>query len=87
MKTITDFATLINTKFARKLQVETQTLASGSTTVTFTQLPTSGDYLIDFFASNGANYKAIDISTPGTAVLTYDAPSSAVTVYCEIKGV
>ena len=87
MKTITDFATLINTKFARKPQVKTQTLASGSTTVTFTQLPTSGDYLIDFFASNGANYKAIDISTPGTAVLTYDAPSSAVTVYCEIKGV
>ena len=46
-----------------------------------------GNYLIDFYASNGANYKAIDISTPGTAVLTYDAPSSAVTVYCEIKGV
>ena len=87
MKTITDFATLINTKFARKSQIKTQTLASGSTTVTFTQLPTSGDYLIDFFASNGANYKTIDISTPGTAVLTYDAPSSAVTVYCEIKGV
>ena len=87
MKTIIDFATLINTKFARKPEVKTATLASGSTTVTFTSLPTTGNYLIDFYASNGANYKAIDISTPGTAVLTYDAPASAVTVYCEIKGV
>lgn len=87
MKNIVEFAALITLYFQKKSTVKTATLAAGSTTVTFTQLPTSGNYLIDFFASNGANYKAIDISTPGTAVLTYDAPSSAVTVYCEIKGV
>ncbi len=87
MKNIVDFAALIPLYFQKKSTVKTATLASGSTTVTFTQLPTSGNYLIDFYASNGSNYKAIDISTPGTAVLTYDVPSSAVTVYCEIKGV
>jgi hypothetical protein len=87
MKTITDFATLINSTFARKPEVKTATLASGSTTVTFTSLPTTGNYMIDFYTSDGSNYKAIDLSTPGTAVLTFDAPASAVTVYCEIKGV
>lgn len=87
MKTIIDLVTLINQTFARKTTIKTATLATGATTVTFTQMPTSGDKLIDFYASNGANYKAIDTSTPGTVVLTYDAPESEVTVYCEIKGV
>lgn len=67
--------------------VLTQTLASGTTSVTFTGLPTTGNYLIDFYAENGANYTAIDTSTAGTAILTYEAPVSAVTIYCEIKGV
>lgn len=67
--------------------VLTQTLASGATSVTFTGIPTTGDHIVDFYASNGANYKAIDVSTAGTAILTYEAPSSAVTVYCVIRGV
>lgn len=67
--------------------VLTQTLASGATTVTFTGIPTTGNHIVDFYAENGANYKAIDVSTAGTAILTYEAPSSAVTVYCVIRGV
>lgn len=67
--------------------VLTQTLASGATSVTFTGLPTTGNYVIDFYAENGANYKAIDLTTAGSAVLTYEAPSAAVTVYCVIRGV
>lgn len=67
--------------------VLTQALASGATSVTFTGIPTTGNHIVDFYASNGANYKAIDVSTAGTAILTYEAPSSTVTVYCVIKGV
>lgn len=72
---------------ALKPTVLTQTLASGATSVTFTGIPTTGNNVVDFYAENGANYTDIDVSTPGTAVLTYDAPSSAVTIYCVIKGV
>lgn len=67
--------------------VLTQTLASGATSVTFTGLPTTGNYLIDFYAENGANYTAIDTSTAGTAILTYEAPASAVTIFCVIREV
>lgn len=67
--------------------VLTQTLASGATSVTFTGIPTTGNYIVDFYASNGANYEAIDVSTAGTAILTYEAPASAVTIYCVIREV
>ena len=38
---------------ANKSTIKTATLSAGSTTVTFTQLPTSGNYLVDFFTSTG----------------------------------
>lgn len=67
--------------------VLTVTLAANATSATFTGIPTSGDYLIDFYISDGSNYKEIDLSTAGTAVLTYDASASSRTVFCLIKGV
>ena len=66
---------------------KTATLAVGSTTVTFTGLPTTGNYIVSFYTSNGVNYTAINTATAGQAVLTFDKQSVAITVYCEIKGV
>lgn len=70
---------------ANKSVVKTATLSAGSTTVTFTQLPTTGDYLIDFFTSTGINYTEIDTSVSGQVTLTYEEQEAAVTVSCEIK--
>ena len=65
--------------------VLTQTLTAGSTSVTFTGIPTTGDNLIDFFATTGINYTAIDTSTAGQVTLTYEAQPTNVTVYCRIE--
>ena len=67
--------------------VLSQTLTAGNTSVTFTNIPTTGNNLVDFFTTTGINYKAIDTSTAGQVTLTYDAQQSDVTVFCEIKEV
>lgn len=67
--------------------VLSQTLTIGSTSVTFTNIPTTGNNLVDFFTSNGINYTAIDTTTAGQVTLTYEAQEEAVTVYCRIEGV
>ena len=72
---------------AKKATVLSQTLAANATSVTFTELPQSGDNMIDFFITGGANYTAINTATAGQVTLTYDAEASARTVYCEIKEV
>ena len=72
---------------ANKPTYKSATLAAGSTTVTFTGIPTSGNYIVSFYTSNGANYTSINTATAGQAVLTFDKQSTAITVYCEIKGV
>lgn len=72
---------------ADKPTVLTQTLAANATTVTFTGIPTTGDNVVDFFISDGSNYTEIDVSTPGTAILTYEEAASSRTVYCRIEGV
>lgn len=69
------------------VEVKTQTMESTDTTVTFTGIPTTGDYMIDFYTSNGANYTAIDTSVNGQITLTYAAPGSTITVYCRIEEV
>lgn len=71
----------------KKHTVLSQTLSAGSTTVTFTNIPTTGDYIIEFATSAGINYTAIDTSTSGQVTLTFDVQSAAVTVYCDIKEV
>lgn len=63
----------------------TQTLTAGSTTVTFTNLPTTGDYYVDFYTSTGINYNSIDTATAGQCTLTFTAQATNVVVYCEIK--
>lgn len=72
---------------AKKPEVKSQTLTAGDTTVTFSQIPTSGNYMIDFFTSSGINYTAINTATAGQVTLTFDAQSAAVTVYCRIEEV
>lgn len=66
-------------------EVLTATLSVGSTSVTFTGIPTSGNNLINFFTSTGINYTAINTATSGQVTLTFESQSSAVTVYCEIR--
>lgn len=81
-----DLTTQIGNANARIGTVTSQTLAANVTSVSFS-VPTSGDHLIDFWASDGSNYTAIDTSVSGTATLTYDAVSSARTIYCKISEV
>ena len=81
-----DLTTQIGNANARVGTVTSQTLAANVTNVSFS-VPTSGNHLIDFWASDGSNYTAIDTSVSGTATLTYDAVSSARTIYCKISEV
>ncbi len=81
-----DLTTQIGDANARIGAVTSQTLAADATSVSFS-VPTSGDNLIDFWASDGSNYTAINTSVSGTATLTYDAVSSARTIYCKISEV
>lgn len=81
-----DLTTQIGDANARIGAVTSQTLAANVTSVSFS-VPTSGDYLIDFWASDGSNYTTIDTSVSGTATLTYDAVSSSRTIYCKISEV
>lgn len=81
-----DLTTQIGNANARIGAVTSRTLAANETSVSFS-VPTSGDHLIDFWASDGSNYTAIDTSVSGTATLTYDAVSSARTIYCKISEV
>jgi hypothetical protein len=90
ISTINGEITQINSDLAdkeKKHTVLSQTLSAGSTTVTFTNIPTSGNYIIEFATSAGINYTEIDLSTSGQVTLTYDVQSAAVTVYCDIKEV
>ena len=81
-----DLTTQIGNANARIGAVTSHTLAANVTSVSFS-VPTSGNHLIDFWASDGSNYTAIDTSVSGTATLTYDAVSSARTIYCKISEV
>lgn len=64
--------------------VTSKTLASGATTISFT-VPTTGNYLVDFYTSTGVAYKAINTTVAGTVTLTFDAQSSSITVYCKVE--
>lgn len=63
-------------------EIQSKVLTAGSSTVSF-DVPTEGDYLIDFYTSNGAAYSDIDLNTPGIATLTFNTQSSNITVYCK----
>lgn len=70
-----------------KSTILTATLSAGSTSVTFTGLPTSGNNVVDFYTSTGINYTAINSATAGQVTLTYDAQGADVTVYAKIMEV
>ena len=62
-----------------------QTLTAGQTSVTFTGLPTTDNYIADFYTSNGADYISLDTSTSGQVTVTYVAQSSNITVYMRLE--
>lgn len=83
---ITGLSTALNGK-ADKPTVITATLAASATQVVISGLPSSGNNLIEFYTSvPGLDYTAISVS--GTsATLTYEAQSTATTVYAVITEV
>lgn len=67
--------------------VLTQVLAAGATGVTFSNIPTSGDYVAYFSTSTGINYTAINTATEGQVTLTFEPQSGQVIVRCELREV
>ena len=61
------------------------TLSAGSTSVTFTDLPTEGDYAVDFFASDGSAYESIDASVEGQVTVNYAVSGSSRTIKCRLE--
>lgn len=70
-----------------KPTIKTATLAANATSVTFTQMPTTGNNIIKFYIEGGANYTGIDTTTAGQVTLTYDAENVSRAVYCVIEEV
>jgi hypothetical protein len=67
--------------------IMTQTLSAGATSVTFTNIPTTGTYSVDVYTSMaGLDYNSIDDSVSGQLTITYDAQSVAITVTLRIEG-
>ena len=79
------YTALVNKE--NKGTIKTATLTAGQTTVTFTQMPTTGNHLVRFYNSSGINYTEIDNSVSGQVTLTFEEQSNNVTVNCEIKEV
>lgn len=79
----TSISNLLNVSPSFKSQYKK--LSAGSTTVTF-DVPTFGDFLIEFYTTTGINYSQLSQSD-GQVTLTFDTQPSDVGVYCEIKGV
>lgn len=64
-----------------------KTLTAGQTSITFDNIPTYGDYLVDFYTSNGSTYLDCDTSVAGQITLTFPAQAANITVYCKIEEV
>lgn len=63
-----------------------QILATGNTSVTFTNVPTTGVNIVDIYTDKtGLDYTSIDDSTAGTLIVTYEPQISATTVYLKIE--
>lgn len=63
--------------------VTVKTLAANATSIEF-DVPTTGNNLIDFWASDGSNYTDIDTSVSGKVTLTFEASASSRAVSCRI---
>ena len=64
-----------------------QNLIAGQTSITFTNLPTQGNYVASFYTSNGITYLSIDNSISGQITVTYPPQSSNITVYLKLEEV
>ena len=64
-----------------------QTLTQGNTQVAFTGLPTGGNYVANIYASNGADYQSLDLSTEGEVIITYFEQNSDITIYLKLEEV
>ena len=70
-----------------KPTLKSATLAIGQTSVTFTDLPTTGTYLYDVYTSvAGLEYVSLDDSVAGSLTVNYEAQLMAVQVYLKIEG-
>ena len=64
-----------------------QNLIAGQTSITFTNLPTQGNYISSFYTSNGISYISINNSISGQITVTYPPQSSGITVYLKLEEV
>ena len=69
-----------------RFTIKKQVLTAGQTNITFNDIPTTGDYIVEFFNSLGVNYILIE-PTAGSCTLTYEAQNNDMDVYCEIREV
>lgn len=68
--------------------VKTATLAAGSTSVTFTNIPTTGNNTLDLYSDTaGVEFNELDDSTSGQLTYTFTAQESAVNLFLIIKEV
>jgi len=77
----------VNTELDKKADKPTfksQTLAAGSTSVTFTGIPTTGDYIVDIFTSTGIGYNEL-VPSGSSLTVNFDEQSDSVTVFCKIE--
>lgn len=65
--------------------VTSKTLDANATSISFA-VPSTGNYIVDFFVSDGSNYTAIS-TIVGSVTLTFEAVASARTVSCRVSGV
>lgn len=71
-------------EYSKRGTIYNETLSSGSTSVTFTGLPTTGDFVFDIYTSKaGLDYSSI-MTSSGSITLTYESQSSDVTVYLRV---
>ena len=68
-----------------KFKPQYKTLVAGNDEVTF-DVPTFGDYLIEFYTTTGVNYSSMSEHN-GTVTLIFDTQLDDIGVYCVIKGV
>ena len=62
-----------------------QVLIAGNTSVTFTNLPTTDDYVASFYSSNGANYISIDNSIQGQVTVFYEIQEVDITICLKLE--
>ena len=73
-----------NSLFLKKT-IKSQTLVAGNTSITFTGIPTSGDYFANIYTSTGISYATLDTTTAGQITVTFDPQNANITVYLKLE--